>query len=166
MGAVKLKSKNLKFMIADLKEKINGKVVILGVGNVLKQDDGLGPTLIQMLNGKLKVELIDCGVAPENFTGKIRRLEPKTILIVDAVNFGLKPGKIKVVRHTEIRDETFTTHNISLKAFVDFIKNEIQTEVYIVGVQPKQVGFGGGLSEEVCRALERLHKAFTELLGA
>lgn len=149
----------------NLKEKINGKVAILGIGNVLKQDDGLGPALIQKLDGKLKAELIDCGVAPENYTGKIRRLEPKTILIVDAIDFGLKPGKIRVVEHTEIKDETFTTHNISLKAFVDFIKNEIQTEVYIIGIQPKQVGFGTGLSEEVEKGLHRLHKELNELLG-
>ena len=149
----------------DLKDKINGKVIILGIGNTLKQDDGVGPALISKLDGKLKAELIDCGVAPENFTGKIRRIAPGTILIVDAVDFGLKPGKIKVVRHSEIKDETFSTHNISLKAFIDFIKNEIQTEVYIIGIQPARIGFGSGLSREATEALDRLAKELNELLG-
>ena len=55
-------------------------LVIMGIGNELKTDDGLGPYIINYLTPKLKnknnVTLINAGSAPENFTGKIKTLNP------------------------------------------------------------------------------------------
>ena len=53
------------------------KLIIMGVGNELKADDGLGPYFIQILSQDLKdkpqITLINAGSVPENFTGKIRK---------------------------------------------------------------------------------------------
>jgi hydrogenase 3 maturation protease len=75
-----------------LKEIIKDKTLILGIGNSMKQDDGVGPTVISKLkikNEKLKmnVKLLDGGMAPENYTGKIKQLKPDTLIIIDAVDF-------------------------------------------------------------------------------
>ena len=148
--------------MVELKEKLKGRVLILGVGNPLKQDDRAGPHFVRnfkLQNPKSKhnVELLDAGVAPENYTGEIKKLKPDTLLVVDAIDFGGKPGSIKVFRGEEIGIHSFSTHNISLKTFIDFLKMDLPNlSVTVVGIQPKQAGFGENLSPEVGSAIEEL----------
>ena len=136
------------------------KILILGVGNALKQDDGLGPALIGKLkavSGKQKAELIDAGTAPENFTGKIKQIAPEKLVIIDAINFGGEPGSIKTFKAKDIAVQSLSTHNVSLKTFVNYLKTDLPDMVVeIIGVQPKQTGFGEGLSPEVKKGVEKL----------
>jgi len=52
-------------LLLELKKRLGGRVVIVGIGNVLRGDDGAGPELIEQLkNSKLstlksKLSLID-----------------------------------------------------------------------------------------------------------
>ncbi len=150
--------------LTGLKDRLKGKVLVLGVGNILKGDDGIGPSLAKKLNGKTDAEIIDCGTAPENYTSSIRRKEPDIIVIVDAVDIKLKPGAVRIVEPKDIKDETFSTHNISLKTFADFIKTETNAEVIIIGVQPERIGFGLGLSEKASQAIAMLEQTITTLI--
>lgn len=142
--------------------KLNGKILILGVGNSMKQDDGAGPALISELKIKseklkMKVELLDAGTAPENYAGKIKQIRPDTLLIVDAVDFGEAPGRVKVVRAEEIGIQSLSTHNISMKTFVGFLKGDLPAlGVWVIGIQPKEVGYGEELSPEVKKAVDEL----------
>ena len=67
---------------AQLKDFLNDfeKLIILGVGNELKSDDGVGPFIIKNLMAEDiesdRLLLIDSGTVPENFTGKIRKENP------------------------------------------------------------------------------------------
>ena len=59
------------------------KLIVLGVGNELKSDDGVGPFIIAKLKQE-KIEndnliFIDAETVPENFTGKIRIFVEKNI---------------------------------------------------------------------------------------
>ncbi|MFC1568180.1 hydrogenase maturation peptidase HycI [Candidatus Margulisiibacteriota bacterium] len=145
-------------MIPELK----GKVLVLGIGNTLKQDDGAGPYFVrnfkpQTSKSKHNIELIDAGSAPENFTGQIKRIKPDTLVIVDAVEFGAKPGSIRVMGEGDLRSQSLSTHNVSLKTFVDFLRADLpDLKVHVIGIQPKQADFGEGLSPEVEKAVAEL----------
>ena len=39
-----------------------GKVVIVGIGNLLRGDDGFGPALIERLSGNVEARCIDAGM--------------------------------------------------------------------------------------------------------
>jgi len=142
--------------------QLKGKVLILGVGNLMKQDDGAGPAAIAELktqNSKLKinVELLDAGTAPENYTGKIKQIRPDTLVIVDAIDFGAEAGSIKVMEAEEVSSQSLSTHNVSLKTFVDYLRADLpDLKVFLIGIQPKQAGFGEGLSPEVEKAVDEL----------
>jgi hydrogenase 3 maturation protease len=142
--------------------KLSGKILILGMGNSLKQDDGAGPHFVRKFkiqNSKFKnnVELLDAGTAPENYTGKIKQINPDTLLIIDAVDFGEKAGSIRVIEAEQIGSQSLSTHNISLKTFVDFLKADLpELKVLVVGIQPKAANFGEGLSPEVEKAVDEL----------
>lgn len=140
---------------------LTNKSLILGVGNTLKMDDGAGPGLISLLKDKIILKTIDTGVAPENYIGKISKLSPDVILIADAVDYGAQPGEIKLFNPSELANETFSTHGISLKTFVDFLRSESSAKIFLLGIQPGRFGFGTALSPAVQKALKRVS---TELL--
>ena len=145
-----------------LKEIISGKTLILGIGNSMKGDDGAGPYFVRKFKNqksKLKkdVKLLDVGVAPENYAGKIRQITPDTLIIVDAVDFGGKPGNIKIIEEGEIKAQSLSTHNVSLKTFVEFLRADLpDLKVFVIGINPKQIDYGIELSLEVKKAVDKL----------
>lgn len=75
-------------VLGELKKNLQSKTVILGIGNLLKSDDGFGTILAGRLEGKVKAEVFAAGVIPENYLEKIVKIGPQTILIIDAADFG------------------------------------------------------------------------------
>ena len=98
------------------------KLIILGVGNELKSDDGVGPFIIN----KLKEEniesndllFINAETVPENFTGKIRKENPTHLIIVDACLMDSEPGDMQIVNKYEFANIGISTHSMSLSFFV------------------------------------------------
>lgn len=145
---------------------LKGKIVIVGVGNTLRGDDGFGSILIEKLKKNFEEIgdrqyksipiLIDAGNAPENYAGKIAKEKPDTILIVDAIDLGLKPGEYEIIKRTDMVETGFTTHNMSLSMFIEFLEKETGAEIYILGVQPEKVSFGEEMSGAVEMALEEI----------
>jgi hypothetical protein len=58
----------------------NRRTLILGIGNPLRGDDGLGPALIKRLQGKVGAVMIDAGDAPENHLFAIAKANPQAIV--------------------------------------------------------------------------------------
>ena len=140
-----------------------GKTVIVGIGNTLRGDDGFGPALIKRLEGKVKATCIDAGSAPENYTGKIAREKPDTILIVDALDLGLAPGKHEILKKTEIVNMGLSTHDISPHMLIEYLESQTAADIYILGVQPKNLSFGEGMSPEVKETLEVMTQCMSRI---
>ena len=74
------------------------RIVVLGVGNPDKGDDGAGLAAAAALRKRLspaqkrRVRVLIGGPAPENLTGKIRALRPGLVVILDAALGGLRAG--------------------------------------------------------------------------
>ena len=76
-------------MIDELQKKIDGKkVLLLGVGNRLRGDDGVGSYLVKRLQKKMKIPLIDASDVPENYIGPIENSGANLVLVVDAADIG------------------------------------------------------------------------------
>ncbi|MBC8521591.1 MAG: hydrogenase 3 maturation endopeptidase HyCI [Methanomicrobia archaeon] len=143
-------------MLELLKNRLKGKVLILGVGNPLRGDDGAGPYLIEQLNGKIDAALLDCGEVPENFLGKIVQLRPDTILIIETVHLGASPGAAAIIDVDAFDRTSYSTHHASLRLFMNYLKIEIGAEVFVLGIQPKKTEFGMKISNEVKKTLSIL----------
>jgi len=146
-----------------IKEIIRGKVLLLGIGNQIKGDDAVGPLLIKNLEGKVKFHLMNAEISPENYLGKIVKLYPETIIVIDAMEFGGNPGEIRIIEPGELQEGNISTHNISPKTFVKFINDEIETNVIFIGIQPQSLKLGTELSREVNDSMSKLVKIFLEL---
>lgn len=137
---------------------LKGKAVIVGIGNIMRADDGAGPAIIEKLKGRLEAVCIDAGVALENFTGKIKKENPDTVLIIDALHLNKIPGEYEILREEDILKTGFSTHNISPHMFIEYLRNETKASIYVLGIQPESIFFKPGLSEKVKRAVEEIAK--------
>lgn len=135
---------------------LKGKVVIVGIGNIIRGDDGFGPALIEKLKNTAGVVCLDAGTAPENYLGKIVGENPDTILIVDAVCLDKNPGEYEILRGNDIEKYGFTTHDISPKMFIEYLQSQTKANIYMLGIQPENVSFGQGLSEKIKKAAEEI----------
>ncbi|OGW81425.1 MAG: hypothetical protein A3G33_01080 [Omnitrophica bacterium RIFCSPLOWO2_12_FULL_44_17] len=149
-----------------LESVLKGKIVIVGVGNVLRGDDAFGPALIERLSGQVNVPCIDAGSSPENYTGKIIREKPDTILIVDALHHGGEPGAYMILAGEEIVKSGFTTHDLSPKLFIEYLESETRAQIYLLGVEPETLSLGEEMSGAVRQTLFDLENKLKELLHA
>lgn len=143
---------------------VGKKVLILGVGNTMRGDDGAGPSLIAHLHGKVGAELIDAGDVPENYLGPILALKPEVIVMVDAADLGSAPGDIAVIEIDEISQRSISTHNASLDLAAKFLSASIQVEIFLLGIQPASLDFGTQLTAAVAASVMALADLLQECL--
>lgn len=141
-----------------LDEELAGKILILGIGNGLRNDDVAGLRIIQKLESKLpdNIKLLSCGQVPENYTRDIFNFSPDYIIIVDVVEFRGKPGEIRLIYIEDIEGMSFSTHNYDISLFVKYILHFLKTEFRILGIQPKSIEIGETCSEEVNAAVDKV----------
>jgi len=137
--------------------------MILGVGNALRGDDGIGPALIRNLQGKVGCGLLDCGETPENYLQKIIDFRASTIIIVDAGEWGGLPGEIRQIRPEEIANPSFAGHTASLRLSLDYLRAHLRARIIIIGVQSGKREFLDPLSPEAKRALKILEDRLVRL---
>jgi len=142
----------------------DSRVVILGVGNILKGDDGFGPLLCEALAGKVAAQVIDAGTVPENYLRPLIKARPQLLLVVDAVDFGGAPGAIDIFTLDQINDVAFSTHALSLRLFVDVLRTEIDVEVLLLGVQPSCTQLGQPVSGPVQAAIRDVGETLMTML--
>jgi hydrogenase 3 maturation protease len=118
------------------------KVLFVGIGNLLKMDDGAGVYISRKIRNKGNLSSLTVETGIENYIGKINSLKPDILVLIDCVELGSAPGIFKLLELNQIQDLTFNTHNISLRRLADFFK----MPVYILAVQPEKVDFGEKIS--------------------
>ena len=125
---------------------LQGKIVIAGIGNTLRGDDGLGCYLVNRLKGRVRALCIDTGPTPENYVGKMMKESPDTLLFVDAVHLNKSPGEFVIMHPSELEQQFPVTHGFSLKMCIDQLSQCIPAKIFFLGVQPQTVKIGASLS--------------------
>jgi len=138
--------------------KLRGShTVIVGIGNVLKGDDGAGPLLCEQLRRKgAGAEIIDVGTVPENYIQPIVEKAPQNLLVIDAMDFGASAGTINIFKPEQLSSVVTSTHTLSPRLFAQVVCRNIKVDVYFVGIQPAQTQLGQSVSEPVSRAIQQL----------
>jgi len=144
------------------------RIVVCGVGNKMKGDDGIGPAVIEGLKTEMEkgnidseeVMLLDCGTAPENFLGKITWFDPERVVIIDAVHMEKEPGTVDIIKTGKIIGDRVSTHNLPLSMFIKYLRDMFRKSLNIVfiGAQPDGTGFDSGLTESGKRAVDEIKK--------
>lgn len=144
--------------------RLKGKLAIVGIGNIIRGDDGLGPKLIEILKsrgGLPGTSLFDCGTAPENYIFPILATSCDTLMLVDAADIGKEPGAVEVFDLDKISRVSFSTHNPSPRLFTDLLKTgKEDMSIFVISVQPGSTGIGAPLSREILQSLESIADIF------
>jgi hydrogenase 3 maturation protease len=141
------------------------KIVVLGIGSKLRCDDAAGVLVGKaLLEQKAKtplpnLEVIEGNTAPENFTGVIRRLAPSHLVLVDSADMREPPGTIKLIKKEEMDGYSFSTHALPIKVMIDYLLQSLRFKLLIIGIQPKILGFGDTVSDEVRKAAGEVVRA-------
>lgn len=134
----------------------NKKTLIITVGNPLRSDDGAGPYIYSKISSGRKFLCLDAGDRPESIVDKATELKPERTVIIDAADFGGKPGDIRIIPEESIPDVSISTHAFPLNIIAKLIRNDTGSEVYFLGIQAGTMDFGEGLTVEVKKASDRL----------
>ncbi|MCX6339061.1 MAG: hydrogenase 3 maturation endopeptidase HyCI [Candidatus Aureabacteria bacterium] len=147
-----------------LHPRIGKRLVLVGVGNPLRGDDGVGSLLARRMRERGKPFVLDGGTAPENCGEPIAALAPETVLVVDAARCGGDAGAVRIFRSGEIAGGALSTHDQSLRVLAHYLKRRCGCEMLILGVEPASVGIGEGLSAPVRAALDEMEAVLLEIL--
>lgn len=141
-------------MIKELNElkKTKKEILFVGIGNVLKRDDGVGVYITNRIKETKKIKKLTVEVSIENYIGKINKLSPDVLIIIDCLEFGKTAGYYEILGVEKVKDFTVNTHNISLKR----VSELFEMPVFILGIQPEDVSFGERISDKVIQSAEEI----------
>ncbi len=141
---------------ASFQKIFKGKTFIVGVGNVMKGDDGFGPALAGYLRESGMDNVVDAGTTPENYLGKIAKEKPDTIIIADAAHMGKVPGSFSILDKEDIVNTGLTTHDMSFNLILDYLEKSTPARIFMVACQPSCVSFGSTMTPDVKSTVEKV----------
>ena len=148
-----------------LRAELTGRrVVVLGVGNAMRGDDGFGPAVAARLAGAVAAPVLDGGSAPENLAGVLRRAAPEVLLVLDAADFGGAPGELRLLAANELAAGGPSTHAASLAMLFDYLRAGCGAAGRVLAVQAGSVAMNEGLSAPVAQAAARAVDLLRNLL--
>jgi hydrogenase maturation protease len=134
--------------------------VVLGLGNLLNRDEGLGVQALKMLDAQLgenkEFELLDGGVLGLNLLMIVE--DCSHLLILDAVNVGKQAGTVVELSKEQIplyAGIKLSQHQITFQEVLGLanIRGLLPEYLHLVGIQPEDISIGLELSPIVQKAL-------------
>lgn len=151
--------------------EFDNEVLVLGVGNVMLGDEGLGVHIARHLLDTYifppGIEIIDGGTGGLALLPFIR--SARRVIVVDAIETGAEPGSIFMFDAGEIEEIEKTRISLHDMGIMDVLNTAgilgDQPEATIIGVQPEKMDdFGAGMSEAVCASMTRVVELVLEQL--
>ncbi|MCX6691928.1 MAG: hydrogenase maturation peptidase HycI [Methanoregula sp.] len=128
--------------------------ILLGIGNPLNGDDGVGIYVSEQFRKAGWISLA-CGTAPENFTGIVRKTRPSCLVLVDSADMGRSTGEYRIIPRSRIADVSMGTHQLPLSLLIDFL-SDTAGRILLIGIQPERAGTGEEISLPVREGADRL----------
>lgn len=144
--------------------------VIIGIGNILLKDDGVGVYTIKHLESEKlpsTIELVDGGTSTLDTLGFF--LDYNRIIVVDCLKAGYSPGTIYKINPEEIKDyrkENLSVHDVQI---LDVIKMANMLgkfpEVTIFGIEPEKICLDTEMTETIKNKIPEIIKLLKIELG-
>jgi len=147
------------------------ELTVLGIGNVLMRDDGVGVYLLEAVRAARRwgenVEFIDGGV------GGLRLLtvleSAKRLVVFDVADMQLPPGEFRLLGPGQLREDgqgQWSLHEISFAETLRLCGQfcTVPGEVAIMAIQPADVTHGRQLSPTLAGEFDKLVDAAVKLV--
>ena len=141
-------------MIYNPKDKQASRVVIIGVGNLLMRDEGIGIHAVQALQEMElpdNIDIVDGGTSPDIVA--YTRAGNK-VIIIDSAKAGGEPGAVYRFMPEDLEDdssEILSAHEMGVPQNLRLmaLSGNEPSEVIIIGIEPKEIDLGTELSPEL-----------------
>jgi len=136
-------------------------ILVMAVGNILRQDDGFADAVLKRLEESelsAEVELFDAGTSAidlmDVFNGR------KKLVVVDAVRGGQAPGTLYRFSPEEVEAQALPMNSLHQVGLIETLRlGELVDckphETVVIGVQPEATGLGIGLTPPVAAAVDQ-----------
>ncbi len=150
------------------------KILILGIGNTLLADEGVGIVAMRELEARYgareDMEFLDGGTL--SFTLAVPISECDALLVIDAAELDAAPGTVRSFEGAEMdrfmgANRKSSVHEVGL---LDLMSISLLTGHWpehraLIGIQPAKVDWGETLTPAVAAALPEASKIAVEIIG-
>lgn len=131
------------------------KFAVIGLGNTLRRDDGIGIVILEALLNSFRrqgIDYLNFGIASFDLIHKLQEYD--TVLLIDGIDAGLASGELKIFELKDIayvsKESPLSTHEFDLKSLFELYKRfELKSKISVAGIQVKNTSYGEGLSREL-----------------
>ncbi|WP_026688532.1 hydrogenase maturation protease [Alteribacter aurantiacus] len=123
------------------------RTMVLGIGNQLMMDDGIGIYVVEALKEDLAIPMVDYVIGESDIEYCLDRVEgADQVIVIDAMLGGKKPGEITVSHLSELDAmETLPISPHNLHLF--HVLQQTGKDTIVIGIEPEQLAFHIGLSD-------------------
>lgn len=140
---------------------VSGKITVIGVGNSLLGDEGIGIYVINELR-RLKlpsnVDIYDGGTDALSLLYSLNDYDK--VIMVDAVKCGGRPGNVYHFKLSDVKVEdsmgrSLSLHDLNLGTVLSILRasSSLPNNITLIGVEPKEICTSLDLSREVKEAI-------------
>jgi hydrogenase maturation protease len=152
-------------------------VVVLGIGNTLMCDDGVGIHVIHELQRgeegrstpRANIQFLDGGTLGYLLIDRVS--DADGLIIVDSANLGAAPGTVRVIDGDEVDhyladNPSSSVHEVGLIDLLQMmtLNREAPRLRALVGVQPESMGWGTEMTPAVRASVPAASAAVTKIL--
>lgn len=138
-------------------------VLILGIGNTLLSDEGIGVQLVNRMQRQVGavpgIEYLDGGTLSFTLAEPIARADG--LIVADAARMGEPPGTLRVFHDQEmdsyLQGNRASVHEVSLGDLLDIarLSDTLPARRCLIGIEPEHLDWGEALSKTVEPAVEQ-----------
>ena len=149
----------------DMNKRAQPRTLVLGLGNTIRSDDGVGVAALRCLEEDPRVpgavDLVEGGTKGLELVSYISGMS--RLLVLDAVDVGAVAGTIVSMRGTELGSlpGNGNAHDLALADILNALRllGQEPQETVLLGMQPGTTELGTSLSKSVESSLPRLVEA-------
>lgn len=151
----------------------NKKILVIGMGNVLMQDEGIGVRAVEELENRYvipqQVKILDGGTTGMELFDPIRCCDQ--LVVADAVNTGAAYGSLVRIANEDIPmffQTKISNHQLGLSDLLALLnlKAEAPEHVAIIGMVPHSLENKLGLSAEAAAGLDGMVEGLVKELAS
>jgi hydrogenase maturation protease len=150
------------------------RTILMGIGNILLQDEGVGVHVIKEIEKRYSfepsIEIIDAGTLGLEIMYMLQD-GVDNLLVVDAVMGGKPPGSLYVFRNEEVKKyylkNKLSAHEVGFSevlALLDLIGKPVKENLILVGIEPVSFDVSLELHEKTASKMEDLIKTVLQEL--
>jgi hydrogenase maturation protease len=147
------------------------RILVMGIGNTLLQDDGAGVHVTERLRGALQsaggLQILDGGTLGLSLLPAIE--DSGSLIVVDAAELGQPPGTIQVFRNEDmdrqLSGKKSTVHELALSDLLAAaaMNGRQPAERFLVAIQPQSTEWGLEPTPRVRECIPRACDLVTEI---